>query len=116
MRRMVLPVCLVVAVAAVYIAALYIGIGRPVEVLAQTTETVLYEGARVIVGDGSAPIENAAILVENGKFTTIGQRGQVQGPSATRVDLTGKTVMPALVNTPFTLTATITSTRLLSAA
>ena len=41
MRRMVLPVCLVVAAAAVYIGALYLGIGRPVEVLAQTTETVL---------------------------------------------------------------------------
>src|SRR5437016_693052 len=72
---------------------------RPVEVLAQTTDTVLYEGARVIVGDGSAAIENAAILVENGKFTTVGQRGQVQAPAATRVDLTGKTVMPTLVNT-----------------
>ena len=99
MRRIVLSVCFVVAACAVYIGALYIGIGRPVEVLAQTTDTVLYEGARVIVGDGSAAIENAAILVENGKFTTVGQRGQVQAPAATRVDLTGKTVMPTLVNT-----------------
>src|SRR5439155_70773 len=82
MRRMVLSVCFVVAAGAVYIGALYIGIGRPVEVLAQTTDTVLYEGARVIVGDGSAAIENAAILVENGKFTTIGRRGQVQDAHA----------------------------------
>jgi len=99
MRRTVVSVGFVVAAGAVYIGALYIGIGRPVEVLAQTTDTVLYEGARVIVGDGSAAIENAAILVENGKFTTIGQRGQLQAPAATRVDLTGKTVMPTLVNT-----------------
>src|SRR5437879_1537985 len=61
MRRMVLSVGFVVAACAVYIGALYIGIGRPVEVLAQTTDTVLYEGARVIVGDGSAAIENAAV-------------------------------------------------------
>jgi imidazolonepropionase-like amidohydrolase len=59
----------------------------------------LYEGARLIAGDGSAPIENAAMLVENGTITRVGRRGDVTAPAgATRVDLTGKTVMPTLVN------------------
>ena len=59
----------------------------------------LYEGARLIVGDGSAPIENAAFLVENARFTRVGRRGEVALPSgAARVDLTGKTVIPALVD------------------
>jgi imidazolonepropionase-like amidohydrolase len=61
---------------------------------------VLYEGARLIAGDGSQPITNAAMLVENGTITRIGAKGTVNVPAAAlRVDLTGKTVMPALINT-----------------
>jgi len=60
---------------------------------------VLYESARLIVGDGSAPIENGAFVVQDGRLTAIGRKDAVSAPrGATRVDLTGKTVMPALVN------------------
>ena len=60
----------------------------------------LFEGARVIPGDGSAAIENAAVLVEGGVITRIGRRGEVAAPAgATRIDLAGKTVMPAIVST-----------------
>jgi imidazolonepropionase-like amidohydrolase len=61
---------------------------------------VLFEGARLIVGDGGTPIEDSAFVIENSKFTTVGKKGQVQAPAgAVRVDLTGKTVMPALIDT-----------------
>src|SRR5665213_491592 len=60
----------------------------------------LFEGARLITGDGSAPIENSAFLIENAKITAVGRKGGIMAPAgATRVDLTGKTVMPALVDT-----------------
>ena len=60
---------------------------------------VLYEGARLITGDGGSPIERSAFLVEDGRFTGVGQQGEVEPPVGTiRVDLTGKTVMPALVD------------------
>ncbi len=60
---------------------------------------VLYEGARLIAGDGSAPIEDSAFLVENGEYRMVGKRGSFEAPSgAARVDLKGKTVMPALVD------------------
>ena len=39
----------------------------------------LYENARLISGDGSAPIENAAFLVENARVTRVGRPGEVQG-------------------------------------
>ena len=37
----------------------------------------LFEGARLITGDGSAPIENSAFLVENTQFKQVGRRGQI---------------------------------------
>jgi imidazolonepropionase-like amidohydrolase len=60
----------------------------------------VFEGARVIVGDGSAAIEDAVLVVENGRLTAVGRRGQVNPPAgATRVNLSGKTVMPAIIDT-----------------
>jgi imidazolonepropionase-like amidohydrolase len=59
----------------------------------------LFEGARVILGDGSAPIEDGAFIVENNRFTAVGRKGQLTAPpGAARVDLAGKTVMPAIVD------------------
>ena len=60
----------------------------------------VFEGARVIVGDRSAPIDNATIIVDGTRFVAVGRRGDVDVPAnARRVDLTGKTVMPAIVDT-----------------
>ena len=65
----------------------------------QTPAATVFEGARLIVGDGSAPIENSAFVVQNNRFLQVGRRGQVNVPAgAARVDLTGKTVMPAIVD------------------
>src|SRR3989454_10522648 len=62
------------------------------------TVTVL-EGARLITGDGSAPIMDAAFVVANGQFTAVGRKGQISVPAgAARVDLTGKTVIPAIID------------------
>ena len=64
------------------------------------TGVTVFEGARLIVGDDSAPIENAAFIVDNGRFTQVGRTGEVKVPAgAARVDLAGKTVMPAIVDT-----------------
>ena len=59
----------------------------------------LFEGARLIDGDGGAPTEHAAFLVENTRVTRIGIAGRLPAPAgARRVDLSGKTVIPALVD------------------
>jgi imidazolonepropionase-like amidohydrolase len=63
------------------------------------TGTTIFEGARVIVGDGRV-IENAAIVVNGGKITQVGPAANMKAPAgATRVSLTGKTVMPTIVDT-----------------
>jgi imidazolonepropionase-like amidohydrolase len=64
------------------------------------SSVTVYEGARVIVGDGSAPIENATFVVDGTRIVQVGRSGQVRGPSgAARIDLQGKTVMPAIIDT-----------------
>ena len=61
--------------------------------------TTVFEGARLIVGDGSAPIEVSAFVVTGNRITAVGRRGTVDVPPGTpRVDITGKTVIPALVD------------------
>ena len=65
----------------------------------RTTRVTLFEGARLILGDGGPPIENSAFIVENDRFTSIGRKGELRAPAgAAQVDLTGKTVMPAMVD------------------
>src|SRR5207247_6283335 len=59
----------------------------------------LYEGARLTVGDGTAPVESGAFIVQDGRIRGIGKSGALTVPAgATRVDLAGKTVMPAWIN------------------
>jgi imidazolonepropionase-like amidohydrolase len=65
----------------------------------QASAAVVFEGARLIAGDGSTPVADSAFLVENGRFTAVGRKGQIRVPAgAARVDLSGKTVMPALID------------------
>lgn len=83
------------------VASLFLAVACSSRVESQATATgvTVFEGARVITGDGSAPIENAAFIVENNQFTQVGRQGEVQVPAgAARVDLTGKTAMPAKVD------------------
>ncbi|HWK75154.1 MAG TPA: amidohydrolase family protein [Povalibacter sp.] len=59
-----------------------------------------FEHARIIVGDGRSPIENGTLVIEDGVLRQVGSADQVRIPAgARRVDLTGKTVMPTIVDT-----------------
>lgn len=62
-------------------------------------DVTFYSGARLIPGDGGAPIEDATFIIENGKFTAIGGKNEVKPPKGSgRVELTGQTIMPVLFN------------------
>ncbi|MQA30850.1 MAG: amidohydrolase family protein [Luteitalea sp.] len=64
-----------------------------------TSGATLFTGARLIVEGDRPPIEDSAFLVDGSRITEVGRRGDVQAPAgAARVDLSGTTVMPALVN------------------
>lgn len=81
------------------VIALLVAVGWSFLVHGQARTTV-YEGARLITGDGRPPIENSAFVVVNDRFTQVGRKGAVNvSGDAAHVDLTGKTVMPAKVDT-----------------
>src|SRR5439155_11445723 len=66
---------------------------------AQAPAVTVFEGARLISGDGGTPVEDSAFVVEGTRITQVGRKGTLTIPAgARRVDLTGKTVMPALVD------------------
>jgi imidazolonepropionase-like amidohydrolase len=61
---------------------------------------VLYENARLIAGDGTPAIERAAMLVEKRLVARVAPAGTINVPaSVRRVDLAGKTIIPALIGT-----------------
>lgn len=60
---------------------------------------VLYDGARLIPGDGRPALESAAMVVRDGRIVTVGRSGRVALPEGgVRVDLSGKTLSPAFIN------------------
>jgi imidazolonepropionase-like amidohydrolase len=62
-------------------------------------QTTIYQGATRIRGDGTPAMEDSAFIVQNGTITRVGRAEDVKAPAgAARVDLTGKTVMPTLID------------------
>src|ERR1043165_6682329 len=60
---------------------------------------VAFVRARVIDGSGGAPIEQATIVVTNGRITAIGPSASVMPPAgATAINVAGKTIIPGLIN------------------
>jgi len=65
----------------------------------QQGRVTVFDGARILDGNGGAPIENGRLVVADGRITAIGPQSSVAAPEgATRVDVAGKTIMPAMIN------------------
>jgi imidazolonepropionase-like amidohydrolase len=80
------------------IMALLVAVAATAILNAQSTITI-FENGRVIVGDGTV-IENASVIVDGSRITQVGPAASVKAAAgATRVSLSGKTLMPALVDT-----------------
>lgn len=80
------------------IAASVLLVGAGAAANAQSAAVTVFEGARLINGDASV-IDDSAIVVEGSWIIAVSRRTDVQVPSgAARVNLAGKTVIPALVD------------------
>ena len=61
---------------------------------------VAFVGARIIDGTGAEPMNDAVMIIRDGRIEAIGPDGSVNIPgNAERVDLAGRTVIPGLINT-----------------
>jgi len=66
---------------------------------AADAQTTALRGARVIDGSGGTPIDNATIVIRDGRIVAIGSSTATPVPSGAEVvDYTGKTVIPGLIS------------------
>jgi imidazolonepropionase-like amidohydrolase len=69
-------------------------------------QVTVFENARLIVGNGNV-VENGTLVVQGERITQAGPAGSVNAPAgATRVNLSGKTVMPTINDTHVHLSTT----------
>ncbi|MEA2947262.1 MAG: hypothetical protein QOI40_2592 [Alphaproteobacteria bacterium] len=102
MRRMN-PIALTATIALGVLA----GLPAAARAQAPATGVTAFEGARLIVGDGGVPIENATLLVDGAKILQAGKAADISVPAgAARVSLAGKTVIPMLIDTHVHLSPT----------
>ena len=77
-----------------------VAIAAPANAQAPAGGVTAFEGARIIIGDGRAPIENGTLVIDGGKIAQVGSAADVRVPAgATRVNAAGKTIMPDLIDT-----------------
>ena len=63
------------------------------------TRPIAIIGGNLIDGTGRPPLADSAVIIENGRFTAIGKRTDVAIPAgAERIDATGKTILPGLID------------------
>ncbi len=66
---------------------------------AADAQTTALRGARVIDGRGAAPLDNATIVIRDGRIVSIGPSAGTPVPSdAEVVNYTGKTIIPGLIS------------------
>jgi len=63
------------------------------------TRAVAIVGATLIDGTGGAPVIDSVVIVRDGKFQTIGKRGEVQVPQdAEVIEAAGKSILPGFID------------------
>ena len=63
------------------------------------TQTTALRGARLVDGSGGAPLDNATIVIRDGRIVAIGPSAGTPVPSGAEVvDYAGKTIIPGLIS------------------
>jgi imidazolonepropionase-like amidohydrolase len=84
--------CIVAAAAAACLSSLgWVASGQ--------TQAIVVEGGTLIDGTGAAPLENAVVVIEGSRITSVGAKGRVNYPAGAQViNADGMTVLPGLID------------------
>ena len=64
-----------------------------------SAQNIVLKNVRLIDGTGSVPVDNATVVLSGGKIRDVGPASKVKAPEGAEVvDLSGKTVMPGIIN------------------
>jgi imidazolonepropionase-like amidohydrolase len=86
------------ALAAAVAAGLLAACGPSEPAPSDAAQTVLYQGARLVIGAGTV-LESGDFTVTDGRFDTVAPTGALTVPAGPRtVDLSGTTVIPAMID------------------
>jgi imidazolonepropionase-like amidohydrolase len=81
------------------IASIVVLVGGLIFATTAVGQTIAFRGAHVIDGTGGAPIDNATIVIRDGRIVAIGPSAGTAIPSGAEViDYTGKTIIPGLIS------------------
>lgn len=70
--------------------------------IAKGNSVIAITGARIIDGNGGAPIENGTVVVINGKIADVGAKEKIRVPQgASVVDGTGMSLLPGFIDAHF---------------
>ncbi len=68
-------------------------------VLNAAAQTTVFTHAALIDGTGAPAMKDAAIIIVNGRIAAMGPAGKTKAPGGAQViDLTGKTIIPGIIN------------------
>jgi imidazolonepropionase-like amidohydrolase len=68
----------------------------------EPSKSLVIVGARLINGTGSPPVDEAVIVITEGKFSEVGLKGDVAIPETAEImNVEGKTVIPGLIDGHF---------------
>ena len=67
--------------------------------LIQAQQTIVLEGATVIDGLGGTPLVDAVVVVEGNEIRSVSARGAAYPAGATVLDVSGKFIIPGLIDT-----------------
>jgi hypothetical protein len=71
----------------------------PVGAQGQQQSSIVIEGGTLIDGNGGAPVQNAAIVIQGNRITQIGLKGQLQHPAGAQIiNADGKYIVPGLID------------------
>ena len=82
------------------VLAVILGLTASARAQAPAGGITAFEGARIITGNEAAPIENGTLIIQGDRVVQAGKAADVQVPAgATRVNVSGKTIMPTVLDT-----------------